>query len=77
MRGWVRGKERGVGGENETVGRGEGGKEGKLGGGVGTGELELVEGSWLGKRAKRIGGEGKGGGEKKGNMGGGGEVVKE
>ena len=34
-------------------------------------EWEVVEGSWLGKRAKRRGGEGKGGGEKKGNMGGG------
>ena len=44
---------------------------------MGTGEWEVVEGSWLGKRAKRIGGEGKGGGEKKGNMGGGVEVVKE
>ena len=46
---------------------------------MGTGEWEvvMVEGSWLGKKAKRIGGEGKGGGEKKGNMGGGVEVVKE
>ena len=52
-------------------------RRGEMGRSSGDGEWEVVKGNWLGKRAKRIGGEGKGGGEKKGNMGGGGEVVKE